>query len=173
VIALRVLLTVGILLFPASGWAQRTKVKVEHDSNVDFTAFKTYAWKRGTPAATPAANQFLVDSIEEKLAARGLQKQTGSQADLYVVYHVVPGNAKFTVDSFDYGWPSWDRGKPAGSARYFLERTLVLDMLDTRTEEVVWRGTGTGVLESDTQEMTEKTEKALEKMFKKFPPRKS
>ena len=49
--------------------------------------------------------------------------------------------------------------------------TLIVDLFDTRTKQVVWRGTATETLPDKPEKTAEKLNKAVEKMFNKFPPR--
>jgi hypothetical protein len=43
-------------------------------------------------------------------------------------------------------------------------------LFDTRTKQVIWRGTATGTLPDKPEKTAQKLNKAIEKMFKKFPP---
>lgn len=170
----RIFLVFCFLALASKGYAQ--KVKVEYDRNVDFTSFKTYAWMRGTPAPDPRMDQFVRETIEGWMAAKGLQKQDQGQPDLNVVYYVVPGDAKMGVVSLAYGWPEVVTNSPIPAptrgVQVFLERSLVLDMLNAKTKSLVWRAVGTAVVESNIGKMAKKVEKGAEKMFKKFPPKK-
>jgi hypothetical protein len=51
--------------------------------------------------------------------------------------------------------------------------TLVIDMYDTSTKQLVWRGLATDQLSDKPDKDTKKLEKAVNKMFDKFPPRPS
>jgi hypothetical protein len=47
---------------------------------------------------------------------------------------------------------------------------MVVDLFDAKTKRLVWRGIATDTISSDPQKNAMKIEKAVEKMFKKFPP---
>jgi hypothetical protein len=49
--------------------------------------------------------------------------------------------------------------------------TLVIDMYDTSSEHLVWRGLAYEQLSDKPDKDTKKLEKAVDKLFDKFPPR--
>jgi hypothetical protein len=49
--------------------------------------------------------------------------------------------------------------------------TLVVDIYDTSSEHLVWRGLASDQLSDKPEKDTKKVEKAVDKMFAKFPPR--
>jgi hypothetical protein len=51
------------------------------------------------------------------------------------------------------------------------EGTLVVDIYDTSSEHLVWRGLASDQLSDKLEKDTKKIEKAVDKMFSKFPPR--
>jgi len=48
--------------------------------------------------------------------------------------------------------------------------TLVVDIFDAQTKEAIWRGTSTKTLSENPQKNAESLNKAILKMFEKFPP---
>jgi hypothetical protein len=50
--------------------------------------------------------------------------------------------------------------------------TLVLDMYDAQTKRLVWRGVATKTVSKKPEKNEKALEKAVEKMFKNFPPKK-
>ena len=49
--------------------------------------------------------------------------------------------------------------------------TMVVDLLNTHTKKLLFRGTATDQLSNKPEKNTEKLDKAIEKMFKDFPPK--
>jgi hypothetical protein len=49
--------------------------------------------------------------------------------------------------------------------------TLVVDIYDTGSQHLVWRGLAHDQLSDKPEKDTKKLEKAVDKMFDKFPPR--
>jgi hypothetical protein len=51
--------------------------------------------------------------------------------------------------------------------------TLVVDMMDPQQKQLVFRGTATDTLSDKAEKNTKKIQKAMEKIFKKYPPKAS
>lgn len=79
-----VVLALAFLTLPATAG-----VEVEYENGADFSGFKTYAWQKGTEAARPKVQQWIVQAVERELKARGLRKVVDRKADVYVVTHAV------------------------------------------------------------------------------------
>ena len=47
---------------------------------------------------------------------------------------------------------------------------LKVDLADAKAQQFLWRGTATDTVSGDPQKNAKKIEKALSKMFQKFPP---
>jgi hypothetical protein len=53
----------------------------------------------------------------------------------------------------------------------YVVGTLVVDLFDTRTKQVIFRGWATDALSDNPKKETKKLEKDIEKLFKDFPPK--
>jgi Domain of unknown function (DUF4136) len=153
------------------------KVNVDWDKTANFTGFKTYAWGNNTPVKNPLMNERIIRDIESQLAAKGLQKvEAKDNPDLVVMYHAATDTQTQmnTIDTGMYG-PGWRYGMGGmGSSTTYVDKILVgqlvVDIGDVKNKKFLWRGTASGMV-SDKPEKVEKTiEKAVTKMFQKFPP---
>jgi hypothetical protein len=153
-------------------------VTVDYDKAVDFSKIKTYAWKKGTPAANPLNEERVHKAIEAQLAAKGLTKTDG-EADVYVYSHVkTDKQQQVSVDGFGYGgYPGWGGWGGAWTTttvnvHNVIEGTLIVDLVSAGTSQLAWRGLATKTVFPDTK--AEKIEKIINqsvaKMFQKFPP---
>ena len=154
------------------------KVKVSSDPAVDFSRFKTYAWDKGT-LANPLIKQFIVTAVDRELMAKGLQK-VESNSDL-ILTTLTATNSDLTMTN-----PSWApqlnsiaTGIPSSSQAWAVTKgTLMVDMSDAKTKNEVWRGIATHTLEQgptgnpvhDAKQVEKPINKAVQKMFKNFPP---
>ena len=73
---------VGLILMLSAAQVQAA-VAVQAAKTVDFTQFKTFAWKQGTPAADPAIEKMIRETVQKQLLAKGLTR-VDSDADLLV-----------------------------------------------------------------------------------------
>jgi hypothetical protein len=76
-------------------------------------------------------------------------------------------------NGFGGGW-RW-RGFGDGMATTTVENqpvgTLIVDMFDSHSKQLVWRGTATDVLSDKPEKNERKLENAVSDLFKKFPPK--
>jgi hypothetical protein len=69
------------------------------------------------------------------------------------------------------GWGGFRDGSINISEQDYQAGTLVIDMYDAKTKQLLWRGTAGGTLSDKADKNEKKLEKAVAKMFKDFPPR--
>ena len=78
-----------------------------------------------------------------------------------------------------YGYPAglywdpyrsgyWSSGYSTTTVRQYVHGTLIVDVWDTATEKLVWRGTATLTAFRDSDIVDNKVDKALAKMIKKW-----
>ena len=174
-------LAVGViaLVVPVIALAQKTSY--DFDKTADFTAYKTYALKEGTPVGQPLIDQRIVAAIDTQLTAKGMTKSE-TNPDVVVIYHVAFDKQKdiSTYSSgygggygpYAYGWGG-GMSSTTTQVRDILVGTLVVDMADAKKNQMVWRGIG--VKEVNTQANPEKRDKsineAVKKIFKNYPPK--
>ena len=147
-------------------------VEVDFEDEVDFSAFETYAWEKGIPAAQPKVEQWIVDAVDGHLQAAGLTKVAG-EADVMVSTHTfaeaLPSGEM--VDPGYWGAPD-DFGMPTANVANFRKGTLAVRVRDPASDRVVWRGVATATIKDESMKKIENTVvRMIRKMFKKFPRR--
>ena len=69
----------------------------------------------------------------------------------------------------DYYGGSWGGGSSTITVRTFRVGTLVIDIVDAKTDELVWRGSaGNIILVDNPTKMTKKIDKAISKMVSRW-----
>lgn len=165
-----------IALAPVAVRAQ--KVNVISDPAADFSRYKTYTWDQGMHA-NPIVRQHIVAAVDNAMTARGLRK-VDTEPDL-IVSALASTESDLTVTN-----PSWApvlnsiaTGIPSSSQAWPVTKgTLLISISDAKTKNGVWRGTATQTLEHgptgdrvrDAKTVEKPINKAVQKMFKKFPP---
>ena len=143
----------------------------------DFTKYHSYKWVTIEGASYP--NQIvdtqIKQSIDAQLAAKGLTKTDGDKADLYVGYQASIDQEKQWNAYGMGGGVRWGGGMATATSSVIKVGTLVLDMYDPTTKQLVWTGRATKTLDSGAnQEKKQKNlDKAMQKLLKNFPPKKS
>ena len=146
---------------------EAAEVKVDYDSNADFSRYKTWSWRRGTPAANPVSDKHLREGIEARLAKSGLAR-VESGGLLEVVYHAA-GENQISTEKLGYKDPGFVT--EAKRVRYVRAGSVLVDMIDTSSGKVVWRGQAADVANPTYTEIARKIDQALDKLFEQFPPR--
>jgi len=154
------------------------KVKVSSDPACDFSKYKTYTWDQGT-LANPIIKQYIVAAVDKEMAAKGLRK-VENDADLTLTsLTATESDLTATNPSWAPALNSIATGIPASSQAWAVTKgTLMIDMTDARTKNGVWRGVASHTLENgpsgnsvrDAKAVEKPINKAVQKMFKKFPP---
>ena len=154
------------------------KVKVSSDPAIDFSKYKTYAWDQGT-LANPLIKQFIVTAVDRELMAKGLQKVESNSDLVLTTLTATESDLTMTNPSWAPQLNSIATGIPSSSQAWAVTKgTLVIDMSDARTKNGVWRGIASHTLENgptgdrvrDAKQVEKPINKAVQKMFKKFPP---
>jgi hypothetical protein len=148
------------------------------ERGVDFTRYHTYQWvpvdsvPTGDPRLdnNPFFHERVEAEVEKQLAARGFEKTTSGTPDLKVHFHANM-TQRIDVNAIDpqYGYCRVGDCRP----NVYDAGTLLLDFVDTRTNDIVWRGWAEGSMEGviDNQEwMEEKIGDAVARILEKLPP---
>jgi hypothetical protein len=107
----------------------------------DFTKYHTYKWVPIDGAVVP--NQIvdaqIKQSIDSQLAAKGLTKTDGDKADLLVGCQISITQEK-QWNAYGTGGMRWGGGMASAQQSTITTGTLVLDMYDPSTKQLVWTG---------------------------------
>jgi hypothetical protein len=127
----------------------------------------------------PAVSGPVTRAVEDQLAAKQYVRRD-SAPDFLVGWHVAAeGNDEVSMVNMYYGY-TWGRWFPGGGVQFegkyrpqFEPGTLVVDVVDARGRELVWRGEGRADLlnDKDLARRDQRIVEALRKMFERFPPR--
>ena len=155
------MLAIAWALLAATAYAE--KVTVDANPSAPFGSYKSYGWTNGTPAPNPLAEQGIHSMVAAQLAARGLAES--NTPDMFVATHTVTAqHPQPIVNGFD-----WGLGGTASVETYTMG-TLIVDIYDARTKQMVWRGVAVDSVSDKPEKNASRINKALEKMFSKYPP---
>jgi hypothetical protein len=166
----------GLALASAASGALAQDVTTNAMPGVDFSKFHSYKWVKIQNVQYP--NQILdtqiMTSIDSQLASKGLTKKDDDTADLFVGYQVsVQQQTQWNAYSSGGGY-YWGGGFASAEETRINVGTLVLDMYDRSTRDLVWTGRATKTLNpGKNEEKNQKNlNKAMAKLLKNFPPKK-
>jgi hypothetical protein len=149
-------------------------ITYDFDRTSDFSRFKSFAWVRGTVLLDEINHRRVVNAVDAQLVAKGLRHaEAGTQQpDLLVAYHAA-FDTDLQITGFSSGWGPYRLAGRTGVARAeeILTGTLAVDLIDARTNAIVWRGMASK--EIDTKASPEQRERSIhrtaERLFKNYP----
>jgi hypothetical protein len=163
------------LMFLFAGVASAQQVKTDYDRGANFAQYKTYSWEK-----VKTKDQLDVDRIKSAvnaaLAAKGWT-QVDSGGDVSIVAMEIT-NTQQTLNTFydgmGGGW-GWRRfgggfGEATTTTDTYKVGTLVVDLFDTKTKQLIWRGSESDTLSNNSDKNIKNLDKGVDKMFKHFPP---
>lgn len=146
---------------------------VDYDHSVNWSNFKTFQIMEGTPAPTTFTQKRIDDGITQALQAKGWQPTT-SNPNILVYSHVKLSEEKqFTTTSMGgwgyRGWGGMGGGMATTTQQNIPIGTLIVDLVDPNTKEMVWRGMAQDQVKPNG-ESAETINEAMQKLFQNFPP---
>ena len=153
-----------ILGVAAIAYAQ--KVNVDSNPSAPFATYKTYTWTPGAPSLESLTEQRIHTGVNAQLQAKGLTP-ADSNPSLYVASFAL---TKTEPQLIANGFGPWGFGGGFATVDTLVKGTLVVDLYDASTKKMVWRGVATATMSDKSSKNASKIDKALEKMFEKYPP---
>ena len=176
-------ITILVLLGGISAAAQ--DIRYNFMPGTDFAKYKTYRWARVPNVQYPdqIIDTQITQAIDAQLALKGLTKG-GETADLVVTYQAAVNqekqwNSYSTGDMGGWGYGRWGGWGGYGgmsttttTSETINIGTLDVDIYEVATKNQVWKGQATKTLGSgkDPAEVNKNINKAMAKLFKKYPP---
>ena len=164
-------------------------VQTDYDTGYDFSALKTYAWLEGkAPSNDIRINNSLiinrvVKAVNDRLQDKGYVLVDKDKADFYVTWFGGIENRiqQETINTW-YGYLGYNTATwryrdfwPGYSRTYtyeYQEGTLIIDITDSRSKQLIWRGTARDYIDKqDTPEqITAGINRAVAEILARFPP---
>jgi hypothetical protein len=159
--------TLSLLLCGGLISCSSVAVKSDFDANANFAQYKTFDFMPH-PGGNPLHNKRVEAAIEQELVAKGMQKQATGRPDLLVAYHT---NVKDKIDVDTYGYRYGRYGRRVGTyttVQKYQQGTIVVDLVDAKEKELVWRGWAKGEVNDSVSK--EKVDDTVGKILDKYPP---
>jgi hypothetical protein len=171
--------TLVVALVAGYAWA---KVIFDYDKSVDFSGYSTYAWMErdnSIESQLPDHLRMRLQRVtEEVLAEKGFDPAPAPpQTDLLLTYYFGASD-ELQINHVQYSpyspwgysyWPGFNYGYT--EVRSYKQGTLVLDIVDARTHQLVWMGR----VEKEVRSANppgKRIQKSVTKLLKNFPPQK-
>ena len=184
----KTILFVGVTVVALLVGCGSIKVRSDFDEFVSFREYRTYSWtesqseSRGDPALnSPLTGRRVQNAVDSELIRRGYRRIDAGSPDFYIAYSVVSTRRTDITSTGDpYGhryYMGYRSSRYHGmgvdvQTNHWIESTIVLDVIDASTNEVVWRGWATSDLDANPSpdRVSYYVERAVEKILDEFPP---
>ncbi len=162
-------------------------VSQDYPLNTDYATLKTYAWQSEHQEKTgdlrldnPLLDERIRRAIDTFLLEKGYQRASDVQPDFYIAYHQEIFN-RISVDQprsgFAFGMGSYGYHGGIGfstgtNSSNYDDSMMVIDIIDSESGEITWRGTGTRPFErhTDPEKSTNQVNETVNKILMQFPP---
>jgi Domain of unknown function (DUF4136) len=173
-----VLVLIGtMILFASTSSAQQ--VKTDYDRNANFAQYKTYSWEQ-VKTKDPLDVDRIKSDVNAVFAAKGWTL-VASGGDVSIIALQMTQNQQTLNTFYDgfgggWGWRGFGGrgfggfGDATTTTDTYTVGTLVVDLFDTKTKQLLWRGSASDTLSNNSNTNIKNLDKGVEKMFKKFPP---
>jgi len=164
------------LIFAAASVAE---VKTDYDRTTDFSHYKTYSWGK-VHTQNPLGGDRIKAAVASALAAKGWT-EVESGGDVFIMAMEMTEDHRALQTYYDnfgdgWGWRLWGGGFGDGfgssttTEETYRVGTLVVDLFDTNTKKLIWRGSATDTLSDKSDKNIKKLSSDVRRMFDHFPP---
>jgi Domain of unknown function (DUF4136) len=163
-----------MFLFAAKSSAQQ--VKTDYDRGVNFGQYKTYSWAQVKTKDALDVDR-IKNAVNAALTAKGWTR-VDSDGDVSIVAIEITRNQQTLntfYDGFGGGW-GWRRfggggfGEATTTTETYKVGTLVVDLFDAKTKQLIWRGVSSDTLSNNSDKNIKNLDRGVNKMFRHFPP---
>jgi len=159
----------ALILALAATRAPAQSIQTDYDRAFDFSRLKAYAFaaqarRPNDPlAANPLNDRRVHEALDAELGARGYTVDSTGKHDFLVAYQAAT-RTRVGVQDWGYGPGRW--GSRRIDVNEYTEGTLVVDVVDAASKQLVWRGSATGTIQP--KEADKKIRKAVAKLMEQF-----
>jgi hypothetical protein len=171
----------ALLSLALLGACSSYSVTYDYDVTASFARFHTfdyYTSKKGTGGTTSLMDKRVRASVEKELVAKGFAMETKADPDFLVTYYPIVKNRKVrTTVRSGWGWgyrPFYGGvGVSNSQVRNYKEGTIVIEISDFKTNQLIWQGAAVGALTGldNPEDANEAVAKAVRDILAKFPPK--
>jgi hypothetical protein len=159
-----------LLMFAVAAFA---KITIDYDHAADFSKYRSFSWIKEPNTRNPLMKQRIIGFINIQIANKDF-KMVPAGGDLGIAAHAATHEEK-TLETFYSGLPGWRwRGGWGGewtTVETYEVGTLVVDLFDNNTQQVIWRGVASDTITDNPEKNTRDLQKVIAEMFKQFPPK--
>jgi hypothetical protein len=162
-----------------------SSVKYDYDVTRDFSGYKTFdLYAPGRHGKGGQGGDSLMDTriraaVTAELQTKGFAREESADPDFLVACYPVYRQRRYrTTTHVGFGGGGWYRpwgyrvGTSFSQVHQYREGSLVIEIVDTKTNQLVWQGSDEGVLTGldDPERANDAVASAVKDTLAKFPP---
>lgn len=133
---------------------------------------------RREPRRTATQNRFMdmrmQQSLENELKAKGYRLAQGETPDFYVTYYPIYRERAYTTTThwgWGWGWRPWYGNVATSQVHHYEEGTLVVEIRDAKSNQMVWHGAAVGALTDldNPEDADEVVQREVKRLLERFP----
>ena len=159
------------------GSASGQKVNVDWDHSADWSKYNSYYITIQKPFGTQLGQERIIAAVDSALKSRGWKKMASlDAASAAVIVNGAGQNQETSTTMYTgggfagWGWGGGGMGMATTSTQQYVVGTLVVDIFDVMSKQLLFRGQASETVSNNAEKNTKVIYKAMEKMFKDFPP---
>jgi hypothetical protein len=160
------------IAFLSAGTSFAQQVKTDYDHKADFSQYRTFSFEK-VQTADPLLVDRIKSAITTTLMAKGwMQVPSGGNVAIVAMdINKEHQTLNTYYDGFGGGW-RWGGGfgDETTTVDHYEVGTLVVDLFDAKSKQLLWRGSTSETLSSKPENNTKNLDKGVQKMFDHFPP---
>ena len=150
-------------------------VFTDHDSSIDFSKYKTYAYFK------PGIDKVKISDLDKRRILKAIDIQMYDKSlmksdipDLLVSLNT-SAKDKIYINNINsgfwgWGWNPWFWGPNYNSVSTQTEGVLYINLIDAKTKKLVWQGKGKGALSESLKNRDERINFFVTEILKSYPP---
>src|SRR5260370_13325295 len=165
-----VFVSVAMFFFlTAAVFAQQ--VKTDYDRSANFDQYKTYSWQK-VETKDPLWVDRIKSAVDAALTAKGWTQATSDGNVSLVAIEATKNQQTLNTfyDGFGGGWRWGGFGNATTTVDNYKVGTLVLDMFDTQTKKLIWRGSSRDSPSNENEKNNKKLRTRGQKMLTELTP---
>ncbi|HYW03501.1 MAG TPA: DUF4136 domain-containing protein [Gammaproteobacteria bacterium] len=152
-------------------------VNTDFEHGAPFARLHTFTWRAPasrTGKSTPVWDneifgQRVARAVRADLTSQGYKSVHPPRADFIVTYSTAQRERmRGSSVGFGYWTGPWFLDQSVAFQSY-QENTLILDVIDARTGQLIWRGWSSGIIDEDHMD-TKTVTRVVDAILKEFPP---
>ena len=168
----RIFFNLVTVWFVLLGCAASEKIVTDFDGAYDLPAYTSFRWSNSsTSSIMGTRNEDYDAAVKNAVTAEMLSRRYQLMPDSAVAsihYHIEVNESKY-ISSFPIVYRAGVH-KRKDETLVYQQLTIVIDMVDTKNNSLIWRGIGTTPVEETSPAKIEKLiRRTVRKMFEAFP----